>query len=139
MQCITQVLTMLNKSELIDRIIAVMKQHELNASSFAETIGVQRSSISHILSGRNKPSLELLTKIEASFEEVSFEWLLKGTENRAAISPHPPTPLEISPGNQLALPQEKRIKDAIDPPTKEHPIKIVHYYADGSFESFSKR
>ena len=130
---------MLNRPELIDRIIEVMKQHELNASSFAETIGVQRSSISHILSGRNKPSLELLTKIEASFEEVSFEWLLKGKENKAATSTYPPAPQEISSGNQLALTQKKSAKEVIDTPTKEHPIKIVHYYADGSFESFSKR
>ncbi|MEN8812270.1 MAG: helix-turn-helix transcriptional regulator, partial [Candidatus Arcticimaribacter sp.] len=82
---------MLNKSELIDRIREVMEQHELNASSFAETIGVQRSSISHILSGRNKPSLEFLAKIEAAFEEVSFEWLLKGKPNKAAISNPSPT------------------------------------------------
>ena len=65
-----------------------MEQHELNASSFAEMIGVQRSSISHVLSGRNKPSLEFLAKIEATFDEVSFEWLLEKKINRL-FQPHP--------------------------------------------------
>ena len=91
---------MLNTESLIARIKVLMEQHELNASSFAEIIGVQRSSISHVLSGRNKPSLEFLAKIEAAFDEVSFEWLLKGEENKPPISTPPPTRSEISPGNE---------------------------------------
>lgn len=132
-------LTMLNKSELIDRIREVMEQHELNASSFAETIGVQRSSISHILSGRNKPSLEFLAKIEAAFEEVSFEWLLKGKPNKAAISNPSPTLSQISPGNETGKTPQKSIEKPFSPPASDDLIKIVHYYADGSFDSFFKR
>ena len=86
---------MLNTESLIARIKALMEQHELNASSFAEMIGVQRSSISHVLSGRNKPSLEFLAKIETTFDEVSFEWLLKGEEDIAPISTPPPSRSEI--------------------------------------------
>ena len=132
-------LTMLNTVELIDRIKEVMEQQELSASSFAEKIGVQRSSISHILSGRNKPSLEFLTKIEAAFEEVSFEWLLKGKENKAAISTQPPTLSQISPGNESTSAETKDKKNTVEPNSKQNPIQIVHYYADGSFESFFKR
>lgn len=130
---------MLNTEDLITRIKTLMDQHELNASSFAETIGVQRSSISHVLSGRNKPSLEFLAKIETAFDEVSFEWLLKGEENRAPISTPPPTRSEISSGNESIKIPQKRIDKPLPPPSIEDIIKIVHYYADGSFDSFFKR
>lgn len=130
---------MLNTESLIERIKVLMDQHELNASSFAETIGVQRSSISHVLSGRNKPSLEFLTKIETAFDEVSFEWLLKGEENRAPISTPPPTRSEISPGNESPKIPQKSIEKSLAPLTSEDIVKIVHYYADGSFDSFFKR
>ena len=130
---------MLNTESLITRIKELMEQHELNASSFAEMIGVQRSSISHILSGRNKPSLEFLTKIEAAFDEVSFEWLLKGEENKARISTPSPTRSEISSGNESVKVPPKHSKEQLTPHTKEDIMKIVHYYADGSFESFFKR
>mgnify|MGYP002621914066 FL=1 len=130
---------MLNTDSLIARIKVLMEQHELNASSFAEIIGVQRSSISHVLSGRNKPSLEFLAKIEAAFEEVSFEWLLKGEENKAPISTPPPTRSEISSGNESVKIAQKRTEEPLPPRSKEDIVKIVHYYADGSFDSFFKR
>lgn len=130
---------MLNTESLITRIKELMEQHELNASSFAEMIGVQRSSISHILSGRNKPSLEFLTKIEAAFDEVSFEWLLKGEEDKARISTRSPTRSEISSGNESVKIPPKHTIEQLTPNTKEDIVKIVHYYADGSFDSFFKR
>ena len=130
---------MLNSESLITRIKELMEQHELNASSFAEMIGVQRSSISHILSGRNNPSLEFLTKIEAAFDEVSFEWLLKGEENKARISTPSPTRSEISSGNESVKIDQKRTEELLPPRSKDDIMKIVHYYADGSFDSFFKR
>lgn len=56
-----------------------MKYYDLNASSFAEKIQVGRSSISHILSGRNKPSLDFVINIVNTFPEVDLYWLLNGT------------------------------------------------------------
>lgn len=128
---------MLNVDNLIARIKVLMDQHELNASSFAEMIGVQRSSISHVLSGRNKPSLEFLTKIETAFDEVSFEWLLKGDLDNVPISPS--TRSEISPQNELTKIPQKSIEKPLAPAASEDIVKIVHYYADGSFDSFFKR
>ena len=130
---------MLNQESLITRIKVLMEQHELNASSFAEMIGVQRSSISHVLSGRNKPSLEFLAKIEATFDEVSFEWLLKGEENKSPVSTPSPTRSEISPGNEPVNIPQKRTEESLPHHTSEDIVKIVHYYADGSFDSFFKR
>ncbi len=50
----------------------------LSASKFAETVGVQASGISHILSGRNKPGYDLIVKILGNFPDISPDWLLLG-------------------------------------------------------------
>ena len=130
-----EMFTMINSLEVIERIQKLMEEQQLNASAFAEKIGVQRSSISHLLSGRNKPSLDLLVKIESNFEEVSFEWLLKGDENAAPISTQSPTLSQITPGNEIAGVAAYSPKNL----AKEEIVSIVHYYADGTFERFSKR
>ena len=51
---------MLNVVEIVKRIEAIRNNHQLSLAGFASKIGVQRSAMSHILSGRNKPSLEFL-------------------------------------------------------------------------------
>lgn len=61
-----------------DRLLYLFEKFSLNASSFADKIGVQRSSLSHILSGRNKPSLDLILKIYETFPEISLPWLSLG-------------------------------------------------------------
>lgn len=127
---------MLNTAEIIQRIQQLINDHELNASSFAEKIGVQRSSISHILSGRNKPSLDFLARIEKSFDDVDFLWLLKG---ESSTTPSPTVErkkeqAETTPATSHGLDQQSPSK------TPAASIeKIVHYYADGSFEVFHKR
>ena len=70
---------MINSLEFTTRIKKVMDFHQLTASLFADKIGVQRSSISHILSGRNKPSLDFILKITGIFKDVDIHWLLHGT------------------------------------------------------------
>ena len=63
---------------MIDRINHIIHSKGLNLSKFAEEIGVQRSNISHILSGRNKPSLDFVMKILERYPEVSTDWLING-------------------------------------------------------------
>lgn len=63
---------------MTDRISLLIKAKNLSAAQFADEIGVQRSSISHLMSGRNKPSLDLIQKTLQRFPEVSTEWLLFG-------------------------------------------------------------
>ena len=63
---------MLNIDEFINRINELMDEYQLNASSLADKIGVQRSSLSHILSKRNKPSLDFILKIEKNFEKIDL-------------------------------------------------------------------
>jgi transcriptional regulator with XRE-family HTH domain len=64
--------------EIKDRIIQIIEAEQLTSSKFADTVGVQRSSISHILSGRNNPSLEIIQKILTTFGTLNSEWLLFG-------------------------------------------------------------
>ena len=61
-----------------ERIKRIIISKGLTSSKFADIIGVQRSGISHILSGRNKPGLELLNKILINFPEISGDWLITG-------------------------------------------------------------
>lgn len=63
---------------LNDRISKILEESNFTSSEFADEIDVQRSSISHITSGRNKPSLEFITKIKARFPDLSWDWLING-------------------------------------------------------------
>ncbi|MDQ0475542.1 helix-turn-helix domain-containing protein [Chryseobacterium sp. MDT2-18] len=64
--------------DLKERISKVIAYSEFSLSEFADEIEVQRSSISHITSGRNKPSLDFLMKIKNRFPELEWEWLIEG-------------------------------------------------------------
>lgn len=68
----------MQSEDIIKRLEFVFEYFGLTASSFADKISVQRSSISHLLSGRNKPSLDFILKIVEHFPEVDMMWLLKG-------------------------------------------------------------
>lgn len=63
---------------MVDRIKTLIEKQKLTATQFAEEVGVQRSAVSHLLSGRNKPSLDFMLKIKNRFPEISLDWLLLG-------------------------------------------------------------
>lgn len=69
---------MINTDDFIKRLEIILDYYSLNASSFADKIGVQRSSLSHLLSGRNKPSLDFILKILDVFPEIDLYWVLNG-------------------------------------------------------------
>lgn len=64
--------------EIKDRIKMIMEREEIQPRAFAEAIGVQQSTLSHILNDRNKPSLEVVMKIHQTYNYVDLEWLLYG-------------------------------------------------------------
>lgn len=109
-----------------------MDYYAETASSFSEKIGVQRSSISHILSGRNKPSLDFVMKILSSFPEVELYWLLNGKGD------FPSEPQKTT----VEKKQDFRTLDrSVNVPIQkgEKKIdKIVIFYKDGTFEEFVK-
>ena len=84
-----------------------MDHHELSASLFADKIGVQRSSISHILSGRNKPSLDFILKITTEFEDVDLQWLINGV----GFFPKKATQMVLISGNDIVWVLGQRIDD----------------------------
>ena len=56
----------------------VLKYLNISPAQFADEIGVQRSSISHLLSGRNNPSLDFIKKILSKYPEINTEWIIMG-------------------------------------------------------------
>ncbi|MDG1263813.1 MAG: helix-turn-helix transcriptional regulator [Flavobacteriaceae bacterium] len=128
---------MLNYDEIIIRIKKLISENELNAASFAEKIGVQRSGISHILSGRNKPSLEFLSKIQTTFDEVEFDWLLLG-KNRN-FTPTQNNFFDSTVGEQepFSLVSKNQTIQKLKP-TKE--IKeIIYVYVDDTFKLIERK
>lgn len=120
--------TMVNSGDFTDRLKKILDHHQLTASLFADKIGVQRSSISHILSGRNKPSLDFILKVTNTFLDVDIYWLLNGKgvfpKKRTSTTPTPPSntvPEEIN-----LLPSSKKIN------------RIVVFYSDGTFDEYKK-
>ena len=61
-----------------ERIEYLIEAHGLTSSQFADKTGIPRASVSHILSGRNKPSLDFLIKLKDVFPEYSFDWIILG-------------------------------------------------------------
>ncbi len=118
---------MLNIDEFINRINELMEEYQLNASSLADKIGVQRSSLSHILSKRNKPSLDFILKIEKKFEKIDLNWLLFGKSTLENIKEYD----EKNPNsNDLIL--KTNTLDVKKTKIKE----IIHLYEDGSFNVY---
>lgn len=72
---------MVNTDDFIKRLEKILEYYNLSASTFADQIGVQRSSLSHLLSGRNKPSLDFIMKVVDVFPEVDLHWLLNEKGN----------------------------------------------------------
>ena len=63
---------------MVDRIKQIMDFYKLSPALFAEQIGINRSNLTHLFSGRNQPSLELAKKILQSYPEIKTEWLIMG-------------------------------------------------------------
>jgi transcriptional regulator with XRE-family HTH domain len=102
-----------------------MRYYDENASSFAEKIGVQRSSISHVLSGRNKPSLDFVMKVLKAYPDVNMYWLLNGKGN------FPPEEQPVIE-NESSVGHNKQIFNKASTEIE----RIVIFYKDGSFKSF---
>lgn len=66
---------------MIKRLELILKTQNLSPSLLADKLNIQRSGISHLLSGRNKPSLDFITKILNVFPEINSDWLLFGKGN----------------------------------------------------------
>lgn len=120
---------MVNSDDFAKRIQKIMDIHQLSAAAFADVIGVQRSSISHILSGRNKPSLDFILKITAEFKDVDMYWLVNGKGTYPKISSNASTEKNIETPT-LSYQNQKDSSKKI--------AKIMVFYTDGTFDEFYK-
>ncbi|MBW2960700.1 helix-turn-helix domain-containing protein [Mesonia aestuariivivens] len=140
---------MVNSKDFAKRLEKVMEYHDLSAASFADQINVGRSSISHILSGRNKPSLDFVLKIVDKFPEVELYWLLNGKgifpKSKATTSTPVSSLSEKStpkiefetPQKNIAVNEQKEVSEKIIQSSAKKKIhKIIIFYEDGSFEAF---
>ena len=117
---------MVNTEDFTKRLQKIMTYLGLSASGFADKIGVQRSSISHILSGRNKPSLEFIMKVLSSIPEVDLYWLLNGKGQFPINSEKNLRESKISP--QIKKSKSLDNESEID--------RIVIFYKDGRFKHY---
>ena len=120
---------MINTTGFNSRLEIILKHYGLSASVFAEKISVQRSSISHILSGRNKPSLDFIDKVFQVFPEIDLVWLLSGKGNL-----HNTTPLD-QPGAAKPLVETQPSTSSVINDS-EGIDRIVIFYQDGSFKNY---
>ena len=121
---------MINNREFTNRLQKIIDFHDETASSFAEKIGVQRSSISHILSGRNKPSLDFVMKGLHTYPDVELYWLLNGKGNFPKNNRKDITKIiSDDTSNEKIAQVDTNLDQGIE--------KIVIFYTDGTFKSYN--
>ena len=126
-----------------DRLDHILRSKNLTAKKFAELMEIQPSNVSHLLSGRNKPSVDFLTKLKEIFPEYSFDWIIMG---RKPITINDPTPtafdnqeVEFEPKNDDKIIEFDDIEEKI---VENQPImtdekkveKILVIYTDKTFD-----
>lgn len=136
---------MINSLEFTTRLKKIIDFYDESASSFAEKIGVQRSSISHILSGRNKPSLDFVMKILNAYPEVDLYWLMnnkgefpKVEINASELLDHSPTLTKSS--ETIPTKTENNLQISSKSSQQDSTIeRIVIFYKDGTFKSYNPK
>ncbi len=147
---------------MVERIQQIMEYLGVKPGEFAEQIGINRSAISHILNGRNKPSLEVVNKILSRYDYINSDWLLFGKgdmlKKEILSSNHPkqpslfdqvatnPTKTETEtkyhednqPKSIQNIPQQSvnELKEIRIPTTKKI-TKLVIFYSDNTFDTFA--
>lgn len=141
-----------------NRIVQLINSEGLTSSKFADTIGVQRSSVSHILSGRNNPSLDFIQKIINAFPQINTDWLIAGNgemyktdgapslfdsgestmqleETQPVSTNQPPKLKKDTPTSQI--PQPEQVFDLNTASSPKRIEKVVVFYSDKTFKEFN--
>jgi len=131
------------------RIEQILTEYNLTPSKFADELGIQRSGMSHILSGRNNPSLDLIQKILKRFPEINADWILTGKGimkgNFKSIEPKPidlfapAQPLTQTENAKIefdSVIQETEIKNVLPTLQDKKVERIVIFYSDKTFREY---
>lgn len=139
---------------LNDKIKQILIDKNISPSYFADEIGVQRSSVSHILSGRNKPSLDIVQKIIRRFPEFGMDWILDEEEipsvrrEKAPVSAVKEDLFEMEDENTVIIEPVKAPVEPISPVSTmlnhnkveasgdKRIERILIFYSDGTFQEF---
>lgn len=139
---------MINNEEFTKRLQKIFDHYDVNASSFAEKIKVGKASISHLLSGRNNPSLDFVMRVIKAYPDVDLYWLINGTGTfPKRVKPPEITNQSIkpSPVQNTLFDEEKKEKTDISEDndmirnfsTSNEIERIVIFYKNGKFKSYS--
>ena len=140
--------------EIKDRIRMIMEREKVPPRVFAETIGVQQSTLSHILNDRNKPSLEVVMKVHQKYDYVNLEWLLygkgemmvseEGTSFSSSNHDYLPSLFDenpVNPSKEPTLPENRKempLRNAENSP-KEIVKQEIRYIEKPAAEKFGSR
>lgn len=129
-----------------NRIQQYMDYKSITAGELAVLLDVQRSNISHILNGRNKPGAAFIEKFLLSFPDLNARWLLTGEGEMIERTTSSVIKEEVvEKVNKIEEPKKVKVEEPIkeeQPKLKkdEKPVsKIVLLYADGTFEDYNKK
>ncbi|MBO8459565.1 MAG: helix-turn-helix transcriptional regulator [Bacteroidetes bacterium] len=143
-----------------ERIEHIMSKENMNATQFAAEIGIQTSTLSHILNGRNNPSLDVLKRVLNRFRTINPDWLILGTGQmyRQISQSQQPVLFDIPPkiDDNLSVKQEQPVVNhsTHEDTVKHSPVqnaknhtqvnsgnrfvtRILVFYSDNTFEEFS--
>ena len=133
---------MVNSSEFGNRLQKILDFYNISATELSNQINFNRSTISHLLSGRNKPSLDFVMKVLQKFPEVELYWLLNGKGSFPAVKSTPNSILTLSK-NKLPTEKEDHLTKEVDfsevisNSINDTDIdRIVVFFKNGTFKSY---
>lgn len=143
----------MGNNQIKDRILKLLNEENLSSSKLADILDVQRSSISHIVSGRNKPSLDFIQKVLRNFPTINPDWLIIGKGEMYVKAQQKEIHFDTSftkeeTQNEKSIPKTEEnetissisMKNANDTLPKVRNIdKIVVFYDDGTFEELNPK
>ena len=134
-----------------DRILQLLEEKAMTLAAFADEIGVERSTMSHIKSGRSNPSLDVALKILERFPEVSTDWLIlgKGSMSGQITNPYEPTLFDQTQPTasytaeyaQKQAPETASQPTSLqnEPSTQRSIVRVILFYDDNTFEQIDKK
>lgn len=133
-----------NERKMNKRLIKFLEAENISQSQFADSIGVARASVSHIIAGRNKPGFEFIERTARQYPSLSLEWLITGKgrmykdidsgifDAQADMELFQPSSEEVSPTDNQHI--------TIDQPASSNKLRkisrITVFFEDGTFEEF---
>lgn len=139
-------------TDMKDRIAHIIRAKNLTAADFALRLGIQPSNVSHLLAGRNNPSLEFVKKLKETFPEYNLDWIVFGKGPMTLSDPFPVSTAENAPLHEPEsveqMPHVNLLNETEQPaPFSGLPLQtyrsdlqqIILVYADHSFEILSPR